>query len=81
MMRLTGGRMPIYEYECRNCRNDFELLVHPHSTPACPRCDSNALDKRLSAFAVGRPVAADHPGPQACGSCGDPRGAGACTMN
>ena len=74
--------MPIYEYECRECRTDFELLVRASATPVCPTCESTSLDKRLSAFAVGRggpTVAASLP--QACGSCGDPRGAGTCSMN
>ena len=74
--------MPIYEYNCRDCRRDFELLVHAGATPACPVCDSLSLRKRLSAFAVGRGGAAKAPSaPQACGRCGDPRGAGACSMN
>ena len=74
--------MPIYEYECRDCRHDFEFLVYADGTPVCPACDSRSLQKRLSAFAVGHggaSVAAS--APQACGSCGDPRGAGACSMN
>ena len=74
--------MPIYEYQCRDCRHDFELLVHTGTTPVCPACDSASLQKRLSEFAVGRAGAASAmPAPQACGTCGDPRGAGACSMN
>lgn len=74
--------MPIYEYACRECRHDFELLVHTGSSPVCPSCDSDSLQKRISAFAVGRGGTASIAStPQACGSCGDPRGAGACSMN
>ena len=74
--------MPIYEYECLECRHDFELLVPSGRAPACPACDSASLQKRLSAFAVGRGgAAAIASAPQVCGSCGDPRGAGACSMN
>ena len=74
--------MPIYEYACRDCRHDFEILVHDGRTPVCPSCDSASLEKRFSAFAVGRGGAAiATSSPQACGSCGDPRGAGACSMN
>ena len=74
--------MPIYEYECRECRHGFELLVHTGGTPVCPSCDGVSLQKRLSAFAVGRGGAAiAASAPPACGSCGDPRGAGACSMN
>jgi putative FmdB family regulatory protein len=28
--------MPIYEYECRDCRTDFELLVRASAAPTCP---------------------------------------------
>ena len=74
--------MPIYEYECRDCRHDFELLVHASITPMCPACNGVSLQKRLSAFAVGRRGAATAASaPQACGTCGDPRGAGTCSMN
>ena len=74
--------MPIYEYECRDCRTDFELLVRASAAPTCPSCESTSLQKRLSAFAVrrGGPAAAASV-PQSCGSCGDPRGAGACSIN
>ena len=74
--------MPIYEYECRDCRHDFELLVHAGTSPVCPSCRSVSLQKRISAFAVGGGRAATAASTsQACGTCGDPRGAGACSMN
>ena len=74
--------MPIYEYECDACRHACELLVHSGARPKCPKCDSAALQKRLSAFAVGRGgVQSASTVQAACGSCGDPRGAGACSMN
>ena len=74
--------MPIYEYECRDCRHDFELLVHAGTSPVCPTCRSVSLQKRISAFAVGGGSAATAASaPQACGTCGDPRGARACSMN
>ena len=73
--------MPIYEYECRDCRHDFEVLVTP-VPPGVPGCASVSLQKRISAFAVGGSSAATAASaPQACGTCGDPRGAGACSMN
>jgi putative FmdB family regulatory protein len=46
--------MPIYEYECRDCRRVVSLLVlRPSSspTPACPRCGGSALTRVLSRFA------------------------------
>ena len=48
--------MPIYEYECRACKHQFELLVLPTTpTPACPSCQSEDLEKQLSGFAVNSP--------------------------
>jgi putative FmdB family regulatory protein len=76
--------MPLYEYECRTCHHQFELLVREQTVLECPSCKGDDLQKQLSVFAVG----ADSPkfssrqaGPAACGSCGDPRGPGACSMN
>src|SRR5437667_430397 len=45
--------MPLFEYECRACGSQFEHLTRSGETPACPSCDSEDLQKRLSVFAVG----------------------------
>ncbi len=45
--------MPIYEYECRGCHNQFEFLVLPTTPPAsCPNCKSTDLDKLLSLSSI-----------------------------
>jgi putative FmdB family regulatory protein len=47
--------MPIYEYECHDCRRRVSLLVRSLSTtvpPACPRCGSTALTRLMSRFAT-----------------------------
>jgi putative FmdB family regulatory protein len=45
--------MPIYEYRCSRCANEFELLVLRTSpVPACPECDSQNVEQLLSGFAV-----------------------------
>jgi putative FmdB family regulatory protein len=45
--------MPIYEYECRECRQSFEYLVLRTSAPAeCPYCKSADLEQLISACAV-----------------------------
>jgi putative FmdB family regulatory protein len=45
--------MPIYDYRCRQCANEFELLVLPASPfPACPSCESRDIEQLLSGFAV-----------------------------
>lgn len=74
--------MPLYEYACKTCAHQFELLVRASEAPACPACHGASLERKLSVFAAhtgGQPVQAAAPGP--CGSCGDPRGPGACSIN
>ena len=44
--------MPIYEYGCRKCKNDFEALVRSETIPECPNCHSTELEKMLSVFAT-----------------------------
>ncbi len=70
--------MPLFDYVCDGCGHAFEALVSPERKPACPACDGVRLTKELSRFAV---AAATTTGSQpACGTCGDPRGAGACQL-
>ena len=44
--------MPLYEYTCRKCRSDFELLIRGQETPECPKCGSQKLEKHLSVAAA-----------------------------
>ena len=44
--------MPIFEYRCRSCAREFEALVMKSSTPSCPACQSQDLEKLLSLPAV-----------------------------
>ena len=81
--------MPIFEYACNGCGHRFErLTLSAAEAAACPRCQTSDVARCLSAFAVGErgggggsadftPRAAAG----ACGSCGDPRGPGACDLN
>lgn len=76
--------MPIYEYACQTCGNEFELLVRADTTLECPSCHSSQLDKQLSVFATAESTSAAaaaqaFAGP--CGSCGHPDGPGACRLN
>ena len=81
--------MPLFEFACRACGRHFEYLTREGRTPSCPSCASVELDKQLSVFAVNtsggaaafRANGADHAPVSPCGSCGDPRGAGACGIN
>ncbi|MCP5155757.1 MAG: zinc ribbon domain-containing protein [Ectothiorhodospiraceae bacterium] len=62
--------MPIHEYECRKCHHRFETLVRSSDRPQCPQCDSRALERLLSAFALGKAEPARAEAPASCGSCG-----------
>ena len=48
--------MPIFEYECRACGHEFELLVRPRDVPACPECQSQELEKLLSLSSISTPA-------------------------
>ncbi|MGH7256175.1 MAG: FmdB family zinc ribbon protein [Nitrospirales bacterium] len=72
--------MPIFEYLCKSCGHKFEQIVYGTNTPDCPSCQASGVEKQISGFAVGSTgVPSSTGGP--CGSCGDPRGPGACSMN
>ena len=40
--------MPIYEYTCKGCQNDFEVLVRGGEPATCPSCGGRKLEKRFS---------------------------------
>ena len=45
--------MPIHDFRCRSCGNEFEGLSRPQDPPvSCPACKSADLEKLLSGFAV-----------------------------
>ena len=75
--------MPLYEYACKTCSHQFEVLVrNSQDTPQCPACHATVLERRFSVFAAhtgAAPARAVSPGP--CGTCGDPRGPGACSLD
>jgi len=71
--------MPLYEYACRPCGRTFEVLVRNGDAPACPGCGSAELNRLMSVVSVGGSREAVAPAPMGgCGTCGDPRGPGAC---
>ena len=44
--------MPIFEYRCEGCGQEFEVLVRPGTTASCPACQSTALERLVSIPAV-----------------------------
>jgi putative FmdB family regulatory protein len=84
--------MPIHEFTCTTCGHHFEELLFGDEKAACPKCRGEQLHKGLSTFAVGAGGGAGSSGqgfcglpdggmPPGCGTCGDPRGPGACSLN
>jgi putative FmdB family regulatory protein len=77
--------MPIFEYICKECHHQFEALIYGKQKAECPKCHASKLETQLSVFAVS---AKSSPGSASrsaspsggCGSCGDPRGPGACSL-
>lgn len=48
--------MPIYEYRCRQCQDEFETLVRnirDEGQIECPQCGSTELERVLSLCARG----------------------------
>jgi putative FmdB family regulatory protein len=48
--------MPIYEFRCQECGNEFEKFVISYSQAGsvkCPKCGSDKVVKKVSACAVG----------------------------
>jgi len=41
--------MPIYEYCCEECHENFEKLVFGSESPDCPACNSKKVSRLMSA--------------------------------
>lgn len=50
MLYLQGRIMPIYEYRCESCDNEFEKLLRAgqDEPTQCPACDAEALNRLIS---------------------------------
>jgi putative FmdB family regulatory protein len=48
--------MPLYEYRCRTCGKQFEMLRRMQDADAelqCPECWSKEVERLISTFAMG----------------------------
>ncbi|MBV9343298.1 MAG: zinc ribbon domain-containing protein [Acidobacteria bacterium] len=72
--------MPIFEYVCNQCHRRFEALVFGKDKPSCPNCQGKDLAMQLSVFSVPAKAQSTSESVGACGSCGDPRGPGSCSL-
>ncbi|MCX5840421.1 MAG: zinc ribbon domain-containing protein [Deltaproteobacteria bacterium] len=49
--------MPIYEFRCKKCKNEFEVLFRSNDEKqpvVCPACKSKKTERLMSAFAGGK---------------------------
>jgi putative FmdB family regulatory protein len=73
--------MPLYEYACRDCDAEFELLIRGSEVPQCPECESDRLQKLLSVPAAHNSHELPVCSPAPAGGCGLPQcGQGICGM-
>ncbi len=66
--------MPIFEYQCTRCGQEFEKLVFGRETPACPECHSDKVCKLMSTCGfvskgAGGETVGSSAGASACGGC------------
>lgn len=59
--------MPIYEFRCSGCKEEFEDLVRNEAdikSVRCPKCDGAKVERKLSVFGVGASSpSGGYPGP------------------
>ena len=71
--------MPLYEYACYGCKNEFEILVRGSERPACPQCGGSKLEKLLSIPAAHTGKGLSMSDAPSAGNCGLPQcGMGGC---
>ena len=53
-MQKMEGRMPTYEYRCRDCHHVFDrtepLAEHGRTHPECPKCKSRKVEQVFTPF-------------------------------
>jgi putative FmdB family regulatory protein len=69
----SAAEMPLYEYTCDGCEEEFELLVRGGESPACPHCGDQHLTKRFSVPAAHVAGKANLPLAGGPGLCGRPQ--------
>jgi putative FmdB family regulatory protein len=43
--------VPLYDFRCRDCQEQFEAQVSVDDLPACPACGSAETERLMSGFA------------------------------
>lgn len=44
--------MPIFEYACADCAENFEKLIFGSQVVLCPNCSSGNIKKKMSSFGM-----------------------------
>lgn len=67
--------MPLFEFSCDKCGQEFEELVYDEKAPQCPNCGANETHKlvslcaRISKDGGATPFPIPSTGRGGCGSC------------
>lgn len=62
--------MPIYEYHCNECNNDFEKLVFNKAEKIfCPKCNGKNVNRMMSTFAFSSGGKFKSTASSSCSSC------------
>ena len=67
--------MPIFEFICNECKNEYETIANRDELPPCPACKSENIEKKISicAFAshnIGGVTVKRSAAPKAASGCG-----------
>ncbi|MBO25433.1 MAG: hypothetical protein CMI33_02410 [Opitutales bacterium] len=76
--------MPIYEFTCRSCSKDSEILVRSSAWEGiaqCTECGSKDLEKKLSVFSASSPDSSGGPLPELPACSGMPANCGRCNLD
>ena len=62
--------MPIYEYVCDRCNQEFEKLVFNSSEKiGCPKCKTKKVSRKMSSFAFSSGGKFTSTASSSCGGC------------
>lgn len=72
--------MPVFEYQCQECKSKFDVFHKSQSNNdevTCPNCSSNKIKKLFSTFSAAvTNSGSDSYGGRSDGSCGVPNSGG-----